>query len=40
MDSEVHCRACGEPEPGPGGCCEICDQCSLCCDDETFEGDE
>lgn len=40
MNSGVYCRKCGEIESDLEGCCEICDQCSLCCDDETFEGDE
>jgi len=40
MEVEVHCNACGEVEPDPEGCCEICGQCSLCCEDGTFGEDE
>lgn len=30
------CTECGSRETDPDGCCEICDQCSLCCECGTF----
>lgn len=35
-ECDDHCRRCGEVETDPDGLCEICDKCSLCCEDGTF----
>jgi hypothetical protein len=34
---EGNCRKCGEGETDPGGVCEWCGECSLCCDCGTFD---
>tara|TARA_R100000306_G_C4287980_1_gene98542 strand:- start:6 stop:383 length:378 start_codon:yes stop_codon:yes gene_type:complete len=42
-DPDRPCVRCGESESDdtdPGGCCNICDQCSLCCECGTFKEEE
>ena len=40
IDEECpHCRSCGGVETDPDGLCEMCEKCSLCCEDGTFFGD-
>lgn len=31
------CKKCKGRETDPDGCCEVCDQCSLCCACGTFD---